>query len=128
MDLARTSTRLYQSILHESSFETANVFYPDGWRLQQDNAPADRFTRPNDQFFYECSVNSPDLMSIENLWSWMKCEVEKKRPKNKTELEAEMILNVWEGLRQLISKTILRIYDNRQGQRIANIEGRTKHR
>ena len=50
-------------------------------------------------------VNSPDLMPIENLWSWMKREVDKKRTKNKTELEAG-ILNVWEGLRQLISKTI----------------------
>ena len=56
----------------------------------------------------ERPVNSSNRTPIENLWSWMKREVEKKQPMNKTELEAE-IVNVWEGLRQLISKTILGI-------------------
>ena len=62
---------------------------------------------------------------MENLWSWMKREVYKKRPKNNTELEAG-ILNVWEGLRQSISKTILHIYDSCLDQCIANVGGRTK--
>ena len=57
----------------------------------------------------------------------MKREVDNKRPKNKMELEAG-ILNVWKDLRQLISKTILCIYDSHLDQCIANGEDRTNYR
>ena len=86
MNLARTSIRLYQFILHESLFETANTLYSDGWRLQQDNAPADSLEErkieslaSRNVHVIDWPVNSPDLMPIENLWSWMKREVGKKR-------------------------------------------------
>ena len=36
-------------------------------------------------------ANSPDLSPIENLWSWLKHEVERKRPMNKAELEAGIL-------------------------------------
>ena len=51
----------------------------------------------------------------------MKREVEKKRPKNKTKGTKNWILNVRDGLWQLISKTILRIiYDSRLDQYFVN--------
>ncbi len=49
----------------------------------------------------------------------MKREVDKKRAKNETKLEARTF-NVCNGLRKLIFKAILRIYDSSLDQRIAN--------
>ena len=71
-------------------------------------------------------ANSPDLSPIENLWSWLKHEVERKRPMNKAELEAG-ILDVWEGLATIDIENYFTHYDSRISQCIDNGGGRTKY-
>ena len=123
---------LYQSILEECLFETADALYPDGCRLQHDNAPAHRSKRTKDFLadrlvdVIDWPANSPDLSPIENLWSWLKHEVERKRPMNKAELEAG-ILDVWEGLATIDIENYFMHYDSRISQCIDNGGGRTKY-
>ena len=71
-------------------------------------------------------ANSPDLSPIENLWSWLKDEVERKRPMNKAKLEAR-ILDVWEGLTAIDIENYFTYYDSRISHCIDNGGSRTKY-
>ena len=68
----------------------------DDWRLQQDNDPkhtsclAKDFLRNNVQEVMDWPSNSPDLNPIENLWAIVKGNVERRMPKNLTDLERFM--------------------------------------
>ena len=123
---------LYQSIIEECLFETVDALYPDGWRMQHNNAPVHRSKRTKD-FLAERHVdvidwpaNSPNLSSIENLRSWLKHEVERKRPMNKAELEA-VILDMWESLTMIDIENYFTHCDSSIYQCIDNGGGRTKY-
>ena len=69
----------------------------DEWRFQQDNDPkhtsrlAKNFLQDNMPEVIDWPSNSPDLNPIENLWSIVKRNVEKKMPKNISDLRHFMI-------------------------------------
>jgi len=69
----------------------------DEWRFQQDNDPkhtsrlAKNFLQDNMPEVIDWPSNSPDLNPIENLWSIVKRNVEKKMPKNTDDLRLFMV-------------------------------------
>ena len=78
----------------------------DEWRFQQDNDPkhtsrlAKNFLQDNMPEVIDWPSNSPDLNPIENLWSIVKRNVEKKMPKNTDNLHLFMIKE-WDNILEL---------------------------
>ena len=50
--------------------------------------------------------NSPDINPIENLWSIVKINVERRRPKNLAELKCFMV-EEWEGISDSVIKNLI---------------------
>ena len=125
-------SHLYTSILEECLIADADELYPDGWRLQHDNAPihSSRHARAilaNQQIdVLDWPANSPDLNPIENLWTWMKQQIEKIRPPKQNELE-EAISKVWESLTTIEIKSYFTHFPNRLDECIRNGGGGTKY-
>jgi hypothetical protein len=86
----------YVDILHRQLPEIEDLL-GDEWRFQQDNDPkhtsrlAKNFLQDNMPEVIDWPSNSPDLNPIENLWSIVKRNVEKKMPKNISDLRHFMI-------------------------------------
>ena len=85
--------KYYTEILEKHIPEIRSMLR-DEWRLQQDNDPkhtsrvAREFLNSNVPEVMDWPSNSPDLNPIENLWAIVKRNVEKRRPKNLSELES----------------------------------------
>jgi len=85
--------KYYTEILEKHIPEIRSMLR-DEWRLQQDNDPkhtsrvAQEFLNSNVPEVMDWPSNSPDLNPIENLWAIVKRNVEKRRPKNLSELES----------------------------------------
>lgn len=64
--------------------------YPDEFTFQHDNAPPHRpaktFIEENMPETLEWPAYSPDLSPIENIWAWLKSQVNKDRPQNEKAL------------------------------------------
>ena len=98
-----TATR-YTQILEAGLLPSANLLYPSGYRLQQDNDPkhSAHYTR---NFFVEKGVNwwpttpeSPDLNPIENVWGSLKEYLRNThKPRNLEELKSG-IKEFWKTL------------------------------
>ena len=74
-----------------------DCLYPDGWILEQDGAKP-HTARNTENFFKVTSLqilrsppNSPDLNPFENVYQILKDYVEKKNPKNDSELISYII-------------------------------------
>jgi len=86
----------YVDILRRQLPEIEDLF-GDEWRFQQDNDPkhtsrlAKNFLQDNMPEVIDWPSNSPDLNPIENLWSIVKRNVEKKMLKNISDLQHFMI-------------------------------------
>ena len=86
----------YVNILRRHLLEIEDLL-GDEWRFQQDNDPkhtsrlAKNFLWDNTPEVIDWPSNSPDLNPIENLWSIVKRNVEKKMPKNTDDLRRFMI-------------------------------------
>ena len=85
----------------------------DDWRFQQDNDPkhtsnlAKNFIRDNMPEIIDWPSNSPDLNPIENLWSIVKSNVEKKMPKNISDLR-QHIVKEWNDILQSVLIGLIR--------------------
>jgi len=88
--------KFYVEILHNHILEIEEML-GDVWRFQQDNDPkhtnrlAKTFLQENFPEVIDWPSNSPDLNPIENLWSIVKSNVEKRMPKNIEELKRFMV-------------------------------------
>ncbi len=98
----------YVQILQDHLLPRANKQFGRRWRFQQDNDP--KHTSRVAKYFLDRHIpetidwpsNSPDLNPIENLWAIIKHRVEKRRPRDLTELQ-RFLHEEWE----VIDKTIL---------------------
>lgn len=103
VDTGTINSQTYCAIVCDNLIPAANSKFPNGWILQQDNAPAhtaqDTVTIMQD---YNVTVlnwpaRSPDLNIIENIWSMMKNEIEKFRPTTVPQLK-QYILSSWDNI------------------------------
>ena len=82
------------------------------WHFQQDNDPkhtsrvASAFLRENMPEVIDWPSNSPDLNPIENLWSIVKRNVEKRQPKNLDDLQRFMV-EEWDNIPETIIKNLI---------------------
>ena len=96
----------YVSILQTQLLPAAQSIYRRNWRLQQDN-DLKNTSRIAKQFIVENSINtidwpsnSPDLNPIENIWTIIKNNVEKRMPQNINEL-TKFLAEEWDAIPQL---------------------------
>jgi transposase len=95
-----------------------SVLYPDGYILQQDNAPphtASRTTnwlKENGIRKVKWPPGSPDFNIIENLWALMKDKLQKSEPKT-TEEWAQEIQKIWDNLDPDLLKSLFDSLKNR---------------
>jgi hypothetical protein len=80
-----------------------NAFYPEGWVLQEDNAPCHKSKKTKSHrarqkiTVLDWPPGSPDLNPIERLRAIIKQELEIINPKNLTELKASVKI-IWDNI------------------------------
>ena len=101
-------------LLEQQVLPIAIELFPNGFVLQQDNAPVhtssitQTFIDQNQIATVSWPPYSPDLNIIENIWWIMKAEVEKSSPSNIQQLETA-ILAAWDNLQ---TNTIVNLYNS----------------
>jgi hypothetical protein len=97
-----TSDVYIESILADTLLPHAHAIFGIEFIFQQDNACS--FCSRNSAMVRGFQVEklpwpaqSPDANPIENIWSWMEVEIERKKPTNLTNLKAA-IVDIWNSL------------------------------
>lgn len=122
----------YIEILKSYLLKTANELCPDGWALQQDNAPCHNCIYSMQSLvelgvdFINWPANSPDLNPIENIWGLMKVIIS-KLPRTNVEEWKKSIHRVWESLSLEYLKALIESMPKRIQQCIENNGGHTKY-
>jgi len=85
---------IYKKILEERLLPMTRELYPDGcFTFYQDNAPPhkgqniEKWMKENIPYFPDIPPYSCDFNPIENIWSILKTEVEKRQPQDMEELK-----------------------------------------
>lgn len=108
----------YVNILRTQLFPAGQQLYGRNWRLQQDNDPkhtsrvAKDFLSQNNVQVIDWPSNSPDLNPIENMWQIMKNNVERRMPKDTSELKQFMV-EEWDKIPQEIVQNLICSMKNR---------------
>ena len=93
----------YINILNEYLIAQSQDLYPDSWIFQEDNDPkhtskiAKDFMRKQGIVRMDWPACSPDLNPIENLWAWIKMQLNLRSPRTLGELE-KILYEVWEKI------------------------------
>ncbi|KAI6658663.1 hypothetical protein LOD99_11008 [Oopsacas minuta] len=94
---------LYTNILNDCLITHVQVLYPEGLVLQEENDPkhtskvAKTFRESHDISRMEWPTFNSDLNPIENLWAWIKHQIDLNPPRNLSELE-ETLLSIWDSI------------------------------
>jgi len=102
----------YVGILRDQLLPAARKMYGSDWRLQQDNDPkhtsrvAKAFIAENRINAVDWPSNSLNLNPIENMWYLVKNNVEKRMPKDTTELSRFMV-EEWEPISQEVVNNLI---------------------
>ena len=91
------TSKMYIDTLNECLVEMADVYYPDGWTLQEDNPPIHKsklsksWKESQNLKLLEWPAYLPDLNPIENIWGVLKQRLPTKVFTDLTELEVTII-------------------------------------
>ncbi|KAI6648223.1 hypothetical protein LOD99_12032 [Oopsacas minuta] len=94
-------SKLYIDTLNECLIRTADVYYPEGWILQEDNSPIHKsklskeWKDSENILVLDWPAYSPDLNPIENIWGVLKQRLSKRSLNNLADLEVAIIYE-WE--------------------------------
>lgn len=101
------NTEVYCDVVELIVNPVATELFPSGFILQRDNAPCHRSFAAQDRMeelgmqILPWPSYSPDLNIIENVWAWLKQEVEKKLPTGVLDLKNK-IQEAWDEMPQQI--------------------------
>lgn len=106
------NSAVYCQTISGHLLQTGNVLYPEGYRLQQDNARC-HTSRETRRWLENNNINtirwpaaSPDLNPVENIWHLMKIEVERQAPRNKAELKT-IVDKTWSSVTEQYAERLI---------------------
>lgn len=126
------NSEVYCNILNDYLIPPLNILYPQGYKLQEDNAPVHKskwttnWKREHGIEFIDWPPNSPDLNPIENVWGLMKRKISEENLKT-VSVWKRRIEELWSGLSDEYMKSLVDSMPRRIEECIANNGRVTKY-